>query len=124
MKGKLPWETRVLDGEYCNRLWLELKTLARVQAKLTEEGIRSPRTGKQISRPAIAMSVWRWSCRNPDASYAIEKQARSTRGEVLTKEMWSIELINHAKQIFTAVGYRKWLKENDLEHIARQFTLS
>lgn len=124
MKGKLPWETKVLDGEYCNKLWLELKTLARVQARLTEEGIRSPRTGKPISRPAIAMSVWRWSCRNPEASYAVEKKERASRGEVFTRQMWDIELINHAKQIFTAVGYRKWLKEYNLEELAKQFTLS
>lgn len=124
MKGKLPTEIRVLDGEYCNKLWLELKTLNRVQARLTEEGIRSPRTGKMISRPAISMSAWRWSVKNPEASYAMEKKAREAEGIVLTRDMWNIELINHANQCLTAVGYRKWLKQFGLEDVARKFALS
>ena len=124
MKGRMPWEDRVLDGRYCNQLWLELKTLTRVQNRLTEEGIISPRTGKMISRPAIAMSVWRWSCRNVEESFEVEMKSRAAVGQILTRDLWKIELMNHAKQIFTAVGYRKWLKEHNLEQIAREFALS
>lgn len=123
-KGKMPWESRVLDGKYCNQLWLELKTLSRVQAKLTDEGIRSPRNGGPISRPAIAMAVWRWCCRNPEESYEIEKKARAASGEVLTREMWNIELVAHASRAYTAVGYRKWLQEYGFEELARRYALS
>jgi hypothetical protein len=123
-KGKLPWEEKVLDGKHCNQLWLELKTLKRVQAKLTDEGIVSPRTGKEISRPAIAMSVWRWSCRNPEESFEIESKSRAASGSLLTRDLWNIELINHARQIFSPHGYSKWLKEKGLEQLAQKFALS
>lgn len=119
MKGKLPTDSRVLDGKYCNQLWLELKTLARVQERLTREGIISPRTHKQISRPAIAMSVWRWCCRNPEESFTIEQKARAAYGETLTRNEWNNELIIHARNCYTAAGYRKWLAKNDFEQLAR-----
>jgi len=123
-KGKLPSDIRVLDGEYCNRLWLELKTLARVQAKLTTEGIRSPRTGREISRPAIAMAVWRWCCRHPEESFELERKSRAASGEVLTRDMWNLELIAHAMRVFTSAGYLKWIRQHDLEGIAKQYALS
>lgn len=124
MKGKLPTDSRVLDGKYCNQLWLELKTLARVQERLTKEGIRSPRTHGPVSRPAIAMSVWRWCCRNPDESFIIEQKARAAYGENLTREEWNIELIIHARNAHTHAGYRKWLAKNGLEELARKQALS
>lgn len=122
MKGRNPRQECVLDGKRCNELWLQLGTLARVQAKLHAEGIRSPRSGGMITRPAISMSIWRYCVRNPSESFETEKVARAARGEALTREQWDIELIIHARMCLTAAGYRKFLKKNGLENVAKELS--
>lgn len=122
MKGITPSDAKVLDGKECNRLWLEFGTLARVQEFLSARGVRSPRTGKEISRPAIAMAVWRYCCQNPDESYGLELKARNAVGIQLSRTEWNVELVKHARCAYTAVGYRKWLKRNNLEEFARNVT--
>lgn len=122
MKGRTPSQERVLDGKYCNQLWLELGTLARVQARLHAEGIRSPRSGGEITRPAISMSIWRYCVRHPQESFETEVVARATRGEYLTRDEWDIELIKHARMCLTASGYRKFLSKNGLENVARSLS--
>lgn len=119
MKGRTPSQERVLDGKYCNQLWLQLGTLARVQARLHADGIRSPRSGGMITRPAISMSIWRYCVRNPQESFETEVVARAARGETLTREEWNKELIFHARMCLTAVGYRKFLAKNGLENVAK-----
>jgi hypothetical protein len=122
MKGVSPWQARVLDGKRCNELWLQLGTLARVQAKLSAEGIRSPRSGGEITRPAISMSIWRYCVRNPDESFETEVVARAARGEILTRDQWNVELVLHARMCLTASGYRKFLKKNGLENVAKELS--
>ena len=117
--GRKPQDERVLDGSHVNELWLKLGTLRRVSDALVVEGIISPRNGKPISNAGISMANWRWCVRNPDESYERVSKYRTAAGNPITREEWSLELIDHARNVLTPKGYEKFLIRNNFEELAR-----
>lgn len=115
--GVGPRAEKVLDGETCLDLWLELKSLARVQSKLTSDGIISPRSGGAITRQAISVAAWRYCCKNPDATWEKVSKYRKASGIPITREQWDMDLVKHARNVFTPIGYQKFIKRNSYENL-------
>ncbi len=117
--GIPPWKERALDGEKVFMMWQRMGTLNLVLNQLIKEGFSSPRTGKPISRAAIAMSAWRWAARNPDLSFEKMQTEQKAKGVVVSRDEWDAQLIIHARQFLTSSGYVKFIEKNGLEEKAR-----
>lgn len=114
--GSQPTDMKFLDGEECLRLWLLLGSLAKVQSRLSIDGVVSNRTGKSPSRTGIQHSAQRWILRNPQEAW--DKYLNDfymSSGHPRTFEDWKrSELETMASNNLTPKGFQKfsdkWLK--------------
>lgn len=111
-----PQERRFLSGERCLELWLQLDSLAKVQAALAREGLYSNRTGKAPSRSGIEHSAKRWILRNAqDARTKYIEPFENSRGHVITDQWWEEYLIKIAIHNLTPAGFAKYIEKNGLQ---------
>ena len=112
MFGKQPKNNKILDGEKCLSLWLMLGSLAKVQARLTNDGVVSNRTGNPVSRTGIQHSAQRWILRNPQLAWdRYLKDFFTTSGENKTFDAWLLDLKEIAVNNLTTKGYEKFVEK-------------
>jgi len=99
---------RLLDGELCFKLWVELDSLDKVSDTLYKQGVYNPKTGGKIRGGSIANAANKWILQNTSEARKIFLE----RGSQLTDQQWQAQLVRRASRLYYRLTFIAWVKTN------------
>jgi hypothetical protein len=100
----------------------ETNTLAKISARLAEQGIINKKLDRPYSTFGISISAWRWATQNIEEAKDDFRKSYEARGlpfDAQGEENFYRKMMIAVKNVYYGRSLERWIRENDLEKYRR-----